>query len=149
MATTAEVREAFQMAGEGVDFKRVFAEQGAEFDAWLTEQVVEAHKAGYRDGFLTGRAGQMTAYVDSLLPKPAPKTAPKPRALKPKCEDCGHAAVTHNELGYCQARGKKNSDGCHCDYFRDSAREAEVRAWHAANPPAADRARLKPTTGSA
>ena len=42
--TTAEVREAYQGTGDGLDFKRRYAERGEEFDRWL-----EKHKGAPLD----------------------------------------------------------------------------------------------------
>ena len=87
---------------------------GVRFDRALeveiARRVAEARMAGYRDGF---EAGQIKAFVPMKLPVRTPKT----RVTTPRC-DCGHVASTHNDLGYCQARGKKNS-GCHCDVFQN------------------------------
>ena len=50
MTTTAEVREEFALSGEGLDLKRVAAERRLEFDAWLADEIAEAHKAGFIAG---------------------------------------------------------------------------------------------------
>lgn len=39
--TTAEVREAYQMTGDGLDFKAAARRRGEEFDAWLALQQAE------------------------------------------------------------------------------------------------------------
>lgn len=40
--TTEDVRDAYQSTGEGLDFKRVWHERGAEFDYWLAERDRQA-----------------------------------------------------------------------------------------------------------
>lgn len=35
--TTEEVREAYQMTEDGLDFKKAFFRRGEEFDEWLAE----------------------------------------------------------------------------------------------------------------
>lgn len=46
MTTTDEVREAYAMTGEGLDFKRVAQERREEFDRWLAEMQSQAFQAG-------------------------------------------------------------------------------------------------------
>jgi len=64
------------------------------------------------------------------------------RRTTPKCQnpDCGHAASTHNELGYCQARrpsasylrrtgmSREHADYCGCTGFEDEPRTQEVQS---------------------
>lgn len=83
----------------------------------------EDYKAGYRAGFEAGRVKALeepAAKLD-LVALSRASTAPPPRRQRPtsgsrRCT-CGHVDTTHNELGYCQARGARYSDGCHCDGF--------------------------------
>jgi len=80
--------------------------------------VGEAYTAGYRNGFEAGKLAQLrdSAQIEATLAElrntPARRRQPTP--ANRRCHDCGHADTTHNELGYCQARGKAGSDGCHC-----------------------------------
>jgi len=47
--TVSEVREAYQAAGEGIDFKRRFNERGDEFDTWLAHVQADARKEALRE----------------------------------------------------------------------------------------------------
>lgn len=47
--TTAEVREAYQSTGDGLDFKHRFFERGAEFDRWLAEECRAAAEKAWDD----------------------------------------------------------------------------------------------------
>lgn len=90
--------------------------------------------AGYRAGFEAGKAAayrdstHITDSLNALAAEPAVQRAP--RVTGPKCVDCGHAYTTHNELGYCQAKGKAGSDGCHCEYAMDAEQRARIDARH-------------------
>lgn len=80
----------------------------------------EEWRTGYRVGF---EAGKMSAIESARQPLP-----PKPRRTRtstPKCADCGHAARTHGELGYCVGHtvdrmpdGTKYRGECICTGFR-------------------------------
>jgi hypothetical protein len=88
-------------------------------------------REGYRIGFEAGKAsasltfGRVDTALHALASEPSVR---RPRVLGPKCVDCGHAFSTHNDLGYCQARGKAGSDGCHCDYAMDAEQRAQIDA---------------------
>jgi hypothetical protein len=79
----------------------------------------EAYKAGFRNGF---EAGKLAALRESVQPEEtlaalralAPPRRRQPTSASRRCHTCGHVDTTHNELGYCQARGKAGTDGCHC-----------------------------------
>lgn len=46
--TDVEVRESFQMSGDGLDFKRAARERGEAFDRWLAGVIADA-KAEQRE----------------------------------------------------------------------------------------------------
>lgn len=45
---TEEVREAYQMTGDGLDFRVFAARRGEEFDCWLASVRAEAWDEGHR-----------------------------------------------------------------------------------------------------
>lgn len=47
---TEEIREAYQIAGDGADFKRRFFERGEDFDSWLRNVKAEAWAEGHKRG---------------------------------------------------------------------------------------------------
>jgi len=87
-----------------------------------------------------GMVRTVVARQDAGKPKPLPVVfptyPPTPRNLTPKCV-CGHAARTHNDLGYCQAKGRdKFSNQCDCTSFETPEQEAAQLARKAAALPA-------------
>lgn len=46
MTDTEEIRESYQIAGDGADFKRRFFERGEVFDAWLRKVKADAWAEG-------------------------------------------------------------------------------------------------------
>lgn len=98
---------------------------------------------GYRDGKDAGRMEALKE-ISARVPR-APRVALKrpPLPAERRC-DCGHADVTHNELGYCQGKDKSEprqyADQCPCTGFTNDheraffaerdAKEALVRSSH-------------------
>jgi hypothetical protein len=76
--------------------------------------------------------------IETLL---AANVRPHRRAPLPperKC-DCGHADTTHNDLGYCQAKGReKFSDRCDCDTFENDHLRARNAEYHASRQARSD-----------
>lgn len=65
---TEEVREAYQISGDGADFKRRFFERGEDFDTWIRKVKAEAFNEGasaYGLSFWDGDAGVVTNPYES------------------------------------------------------------------------------------
>lgn len=48
--TTEDVREAFTMSGDGLDFKKAAARRGQEFDEWLASVEGQAKAEAWDEG---------------------------------------------------------------------------------------------------
>ena len=96
---------------------------------------VSEYTRGYIDGKAAGRMMALREISDRV---PRAPIQPRKRPALPaerRCE-CGHADVTHNELGYCQGKQKyddpamrKYADQCECDSFINSHQRLTVAEY--------------------
>lgn len=82
---------------------------------------IDRYQEGFRNGFEAGKASALRELSASVKIERHKRAAKSYRT--PKCV-CGHAASTHNDQGYCQARHDKDTPkginfGCMCSGFRD------------------------------
>lgn len=98
----------------------------------MSDYDVESYQAGYRAGFDAGKASA----VDALLPVTVRRKR-LPLPADRRC-DCGHADRSHNDLGYCQCKGRDGYDSCGCEGFTNEHHRRIVAEYRASENKSGD-----------